>query len=240
MIGAGQAGLATGYHLQRAGRSFVILDGNARVGDNWRQRYDSLRSSPPRTGARSRDSPSRRGTRACPTKDEFADYLEAYVARFQLPVRTGVRVDGVRREGDRYVVTAGELTFQATDVVVASGAHRDPRVPVFAGDLDPSIVQLHSSEYRNPSQLREGRVLVVGVGNSGGDIALEVAASHPTTQSGRLRVGTSRPQSTRGSRATSLFRVIRLLGVHVFTLRNPIGRRAIAKMMREGRPVVAA
>jgi putative flavoprotein involved in K+ transport len=237
VIGAGQAGLVTGYHLQRAGRSFVILDGDARVGDTWRRRYDSLRLFTPAYGCSLDGFPFPSKDSTCPTKDEFADYLEAYAARFRLPVRLGVRVDGVTREGDRYVVTAGERTFEASNVVVASGAHREPRMPVFAKDLDPSIVQLHSSAYRNPSQLQEGRVLVVGVGNSGGDIALEVAATHPTTLSGTPS-GHIPPNIDGWVARNVVFHAIRFLGRHVFTLRNPLGRRVIASMSGKGGTLV--
>ena len=228
VIGAGQAGLVTGYHLQRAGRSFVILDGDARVGDNWRHRYDSLRLFTPAYACSLDGFPFPSKDSTCPTKDGFADYLEAYAARFALPVRNGVRVDGVRRDGDRYVVTAGELTFEAGNVVVASGAHRDPLLPAFARDLDPSIVQLHSSEYRNPSQLRDGRVLVVGVGNSGADIALELAATRQVTQSGAPS-GHIPPAIDSWVSLNVVFHVIRFLNLHVFTLRNPVGRKVIAK-----------
>jgi putative flavoprotein involved in K+ transport len=233
VIGAGQAGLVTGYHLQGAGRSFVILDGDERVGDAWRRRYDSLRLFTPAYACALDGMPFPSKDSTCPTKDEFADYLEAYAARFQLPVRMGVRVDGVRREGDRYVVSAGDRTFEATNVVVASGAHRAPRVPVFAADLDPSIVQLHSSAYRNSSQLHQGRVLVVGVGNSGADIALEVAQTHPTTLSGSP-TGHIPPDIDGWIARNVVFHLIRFLGVHVFTRRNPIGRKAIASMSAKG------
>ena len=228
VIGAGQAGLVTGYHLQRAGRSFVILDGDARVGDNWRHRYDSLRLFTPAYACSLDGFPFPSKDSTCPTKDGFADYLEAYAARFELPVRNGVRVDRVRREGDRYLVTAGELTFEADNVVVATGAHRDPLLPTFARDLDPSIVQLHSSGYRNPSQLRDGRVLVVGVGNSGADIALELAATRQVTQSGAPS-GHIPPDIDSWVSLNVVFHVIRFLNLHVFTLRNPVGRKVIAK-----------
>lgn len=233
VIGAGQAGLVTGYHLQRAGRSFVILDGDERVGDVWRRRYDSLRLFTP-TWACSLDGfPYASDGELFPTKDTFADYLEAYAKHLELPVRSGVRVDGLRRDGDRYVVTAGDVTFEAANVVVATGAHREPRMPVFAGDLDPSIVQLHSSAYRNPSQLRDGRVLLVGVGNSGADIALELAATHPTTLSGAPAGHV--PVDIEGWVAYHVvFHLIRFLGVHVFTRRTPIGRKAIASMSSKG------
>ncbi len=98
-----------------------------------------------------------------------------------------MRVESVRREGDRYVVRPGGAVFEADDVIVASGAHGEPRVPSSRERSRPDIVQLHSSEYRNPSQLRDGGVLVVGAGNSGGDIALELARTHPTWVSGPIR-----------------------------------------------------
>jgi putative flavoprotein involved in K+ transport len=237
VIGAGQAGLVTAYHLQRAGRSFVVLDGNARVGDNWRRRYDSLRLFTPAYACSLDGFPFPSKDSTCPTKDAFADYLEAYAARFRLPVRTGVRVDGLGREGERYVVSAGEQMFEAANVVVASGAHREPRMPVFAKDLDPSIVQLHSSTYRNPSQLQGGRVLVVGVGNSGGDIALEVARTHPTTQSGQPS-GHIPPDIDGWVARNVVFHVIRFFGLHVATRRTPLGRRAIAKMSAKSDPLV--
>ena len=103
----------------------------------------------------------------------MADYLEAYAARFELPVRTGVRVGPPLEDGERFVVAAGDRRFEADNVVVAMASYQRPRVPAFAAELDPSIVQLHSSDYRNPSQLRDGGVLVVGAGNSGAEIALD-------------------------------------------------------------------
>jgi putative flavoprotein involved in K+ transport len=224
VIGAGQAGLSAGAFLQRAGRSFVILDAGERVGDTWRQRYDSLRLfTPPRyIGLPGSRIPSKDGR--MPTKDELADYLEAYAAETALPVRSAVRVDGVRREGEHYLVTAG-------------AAHRERRVPAFAHEFDPSIVQLHSSEYKNPSQLRDGGVLVVGAGNSGADISLELSGTHPTWLSGPER-GHIPPDIDTWIARHIAFPVIRFIGVHVLTLRTPMGRKALAKMARQGDPLV--
>jgi putative flavoprotein involved in K+ transport len=235
VIGAGQAGLSAGYHLWQAERSFAILDGGARVGDVWRQRYDSLRLFTPAWAIRlpGWSYP----TKATPTKDEMADYLEAYAARFALPVRTGVRVDGVRRDGDGFVVTAGERTFRAANVIVASGAHRDRRTPAIAAELDPAIVQLHSTAYRNPSQLQEGGVLVVGAGNSGADIALELAATHPTWLSGPIRGDIPFDIDTGFARQVG-FRVVRFIGLHVLTIRTPIGRKVMKKSATQGDPLV--
>ena len=185
IIGGSQAGLATGYYLQQQGRNFVILDANKRIGDSWRKRWNSLRLFTPARYDGLPGMPFPAPAHAFPTKDEMADYLEAYATRFDLPVRTGVKVDCLSRQGDRFIVTAGDLRFEAEHVVVAMSNWQRPRVPPFAQELDPGIVQLHSSEYQNPSQLRDGGVLIVGAGNSGSEIALETAPGHPTWLSGR-------------------------------------------------------
>jgi putative flavoprotein involved in K+ transport len=121
---------------------------------------------------------------AYPTKDETADYLEAYAREFELPVRTGVTVDRLSKTGKRFEVNWGEHTLFAENVVVATGAFNTPRVPAFALELDERIVQLHSKQYRNPSQIQKGPVLVVGAGNSGAEIAIELAPHHKTRLSG--------------------------------------------------------
>jgi putative flavoprotein involved in K+ transport len=172
-----------------------------------------------------------------PTKDQVADHLESYARRFDLPVRSGVRAEAVTREGDRYVVTTGDGRLGAVNVVVASGAHREPRRPAFAQELDPTIVQLHSSEYRNPTQLREGGVLVVGASNSGGDISLEVVGEHPTWLSGPAR-GNLPFDIDRPFARTVAGPVIVFLGRHVLTLRTPIGRRARDRFATEGGPLI--
>jgi putative flavoprotein involved in K+ transport len=185
IIGGGQAGLATGYHLAQRDLPFVILDANQRIGDAWRKRWDSLRLFTPARydGLQGWRFPAPALT--FPTKDEMADYLEAYAARFELPVRTGVKVDGLSREGDRFIITSGSRRFEAKHVVVATGAYQVPKIPSFADDLRSSIMQLHSSQYRHPSQIQEGAVLVVGAGNSGAEIAFEVSCTHPTYLSGK-------------------------------------------------------
>ena len=164
VIGGGQAGLSVGYHLAKRGVPFQILDANPRIGDAWRNRWDSLRLFNP---ARYAGLPGlrfpARGDKF-PTKDQVADYLVDYAQRFHLPVRNSVKVDRLWKEGGRFVITAGDQRFEAENVVVAMANYQVPRTPAFARDLDPAIVQLHSHEYRNPSQLQEGGVLVVGSG----------------------------------------------------------------------------
>jgi putative flavoprotein involved in K+ transport len=237
IIGGGQAGLVTGYHLQKRGRSFVILDQNARVGDGWRKRWDSLRLFTPAKydGLDGWPFPAR--SLAFPTKDEMADYLKAYAQRFELPVRTGVRVDRLIRRGNCYVITARDgRRFEADHVVVATGANRRPKVPVFAPDLDPGVEQLHSSQYRNPSQLKEGSVLVVGVGNSGAEIANEVVRTHPTWLSGKPTGEIPVPHGP--AMARFVFPVVRFLQHHVFTRRTPIGRKIGSKLSSKAPPLI--
>jgi putative flavoprotein involved in K+ transport len=184
IVGGGQAGLAVGYHLAHRGRSFVILDANRRVGDAWRHRWDSLRLFTPARYDALPGMPFPAPAFSYPAKGEVAEYLDTYAARFELPVITGVRVDRLSSDGDRYVLAAGDRRFEADNVVVASGAYQQPRIPAFASELDAGILQLHPNVYRNPSQLPAGDVLVVGAGNSGAEIAFEVARTHPTWLSG--------------------------------------------------------
>jgi putative flavoprotein involved in K+ transport len=233
VVGGGQAGLSAGYHLRKAGRRFVILDGNERVGDGWRNRYDSLRLFTP---ARYDGLPGGRFPGklwVAPTKDQMADYLESYAARFDIAVRTGIRVDRISKEDGRYVVSAGDHRFEAGNVIVATGAHQEPRIPAFSRELDPGIVQLHSSEYRNPSQLREGGVLVVGAGNSGADISLEVVGTHPAWLSGPDRGHVPVNIDTWISGAVFI-RIVRFIGHHVLTERTPMGRKAKRKYASQG------
>ena len=184
VIGGGQAGLAVGYHLHRNGLPFLILDENPRIGDVWRNRWDSLRLFTPAAYSGLPGMPFPGPRSAYPTKDETAVYFEVYAERFGLPVRTGVKVDRLSDTGDGFVVTAGGDQFFADNVVVATGAYQHPNVPSFSTQFDNNIVQLHSTEYHNPDQLREGGVLVVGAGNSGAEIALDIASHHQVWLSG--------------------------------------------------------
>ena len=231
VIGAGAAGLAMGYRLKAAGADFLILDGDERVGDTWRQRYDSLRLfSPPKFAS----LPGWRiPTATFPDRTEMADYLEAYAERFELPVRTGTRVLAVESDGAGFRVRTNHGELTAARVVVATGAHRRPKLPELSAQLAPSIRQLHSLEYRNPAQLAPGGVLVVGAANSGTDVALDAAAAgHPTWIAGRhpgqVPIDIDTP---RGQRITP---IVMFVFRHVLTLRTPMGRKVRAKSLGHG------
>jgi putative flavoprotein involved in K+ transport len=238
VIGGGQAGLSTGYYLARHGIEFVILEAHQRIGDSWRNRWDSLRLFTPARFDGLVGMPFPAPAHSFPPKDAMAGYLEAYATRFRLPVRTGVRVDHVSRVGDRYLVSAGDRSFEAEHVVVAMATFQRPKVPPFAGALDPGIVQLHSADYRNLAQLSSGGVLVVGAGNSGSEIALETArGGHPTWLSGRDTGHVPfRIEKTAGRLLLPF--IFRVVFHRLLTVDTPIGRKARPKAVSQGGPLI--
>jgi putative flavoprotein involved in K+ transport len=238
VIGGGQAGLAVGRELQKRNREFVILDAHPRVGDAWRTRWDSLVMF---TTARYCGLPGMRFPKrasSCPTKDEMADYLEAYAGRFNLPVRTNTRVAHLGRKGDGFTITTTDgATIDASNVVVAMSNHQQPHPPVFASKLDSRIVQMHSFEYKNLSQLVPGPVLIVGVGNSGADIAIEVAREHSTVLAGK-ESGHIPPRIEGFIARNVVVRLVRFVFHHVFTVRTPIGRKVRPHFQEEAAPLI--
>ena len=166
------------------------------------------------------------------TKDEVADYLEAYAARFYLPVRLNTIVDTLTREGDHYLLTVGDQQLAAEHVVVATGSYQRPRIPAFASELDPTIIQFHSDEYRNPNQLQEGEVLVVGAGNSGAEIALELAPTRRVWLAGRN-------PGHRPKNIPAIFRQLYWWLIHkAINADNTLGRRFKELTEKGGTPLI--
>jgi putative flavoprotein involved in K+ transport len=238
IIGGGQAGLSVGHHLARRGRPFVILDANQRVGDAWRRRWDSLRLFTPARYDGLAGLPFPAPPHSFPTKDQVADYLEAYAARFRLPVRTGVRVDRLTKADGGFLVTAGDRSWEAANAVVAMATFQVPRVPAFAAELDPGVTQLHAGSYRNPSQLQDGGVLVVGAGNSGAEIALEIAGRQATWLAGRESGHVPFRIDSAAARRILLPVLFRFVGHRVLTVDTPIGRRLRPRLLAHGAPLV--
>ena len=236
IVGAGQSGLALGYQLQKRGRQPLLVDRNERIGQSWRDRWDTLKLYSPanRDGLPGLPFPAART--AYPTKDEMADYLEDYAAHFELPVRLGTAVESLTQEEGRFVARTGGSRIEAETVVVASGVFEKPYVPAFANQLDPAITQLHSREYRNLSQLQEGSVLVVGASHSGSDIAYEAASKHEVVLSGR---DTGQlPVSVETRRGRMLFRGLFFAGTHILTVDTPIGRKMRPHIRQGGAPLL--
>jgi putative flavoprotein involved in K+ transport len=237
VIGGGQAGLSVGYHLARRGLPFVIVDANERVGDAWRKRWDSLRLFTPNrvNGLDGMPFPGPRW--GFPTKDEYADYLESYAERFELPVRTGLEVDRLTRNGDGFLATAGDRRFEAENVVVAMSSWQRPRVPDFASEIDPGIVQLHVADYRNPEQLREGDALLVGAGNSGAEVAMDLSKTRRVWLSGPDNGALPFRLESRVGHILGPF-VARVIFHRVLSRGNPIGRRIRPKILAKRDPLI--
>jgi putative flavoprotein involved in K+ transport len=217
VIGGGQAGLAAGYYLSRAGIPFLTLDGGERVGHSWRERWDSLELFTVGRYSALPGLPFPGDPERFPGKDEVADYLASYAEALDLPVRTNTKAARLTHASGRYRVDAADgSSYEAPQVVVATGAYQRPYTPEVAQTLDPSVVQLHSAEYRNPDQLPEGDVLVVGGGNSGVQIAQELSE----TRRVRLAIGTKPPRLPRRILGKSLH----WWGDHLGLITAPIGR----------------
>jgi len=234
VIGGGQAGLAVSRQLAEAGIESLILETGQRIGDSWRRRWDSLRlfsaawaSSLP--GMAFPGDPN-----AYPTKDEVADYLEEYSRRTRLRVRFHTRVEALDSQENHYRITANGVCFEADEVVIATGAYQTPKIPAWAGELDPAIKQVDAGAYKNPGQLPSGDVLVVGAGNTGAELALELAsAGHNVWLAGRS-VG----QVPRFARVAH-GRLFWFLARYVFTEKTPIGRKIHASLRAgHGSPLV--
>jgi putative flavoprotein involved in K+ transport len=222
VVGAGQAGLAMGYHLARSGSRFAILDAAPAVGYSWRKRWDSLTLFTPARYSGLPGLPFPAPADHYPGKDEVGDYLEAYARAFSLPVWPNERVRSLRGDGTgTYTIQTECATYAAPQVVIATGPFQEPFVPRIASDLDPGVLHLHSSQYRSPRELPEGAVLVVGAGNSGVQIAAEIARSHRTY----LSMGERRPRLPERMMGRSLFWWLERTGAMNVTVHSPIGRR---------------
>jgi putative flavoprotein involved in K+ transport len=235
VVGGGQAGLAAGYFLAQRGEGFTILDENKRTGQAWRSRWDSLRLFTPAKYNGLPGMPFPGADFYYPTKDEVAGYLEAYAGQFRLPVHHGVKVEALTRRDPGYRLSTTAGSFYARNVIVATGPYQKPSTPAFARQLDPAIVQLHSSSYCNPQQIPVQNILVVGAGNSGAEIGLELArAGKRVWLAGKDvgRIPADKLGRVLGGRPYWWF-VSRLLSVN-----TPIGRKMRAKVLFHGAPLI--
>ena len=222
VIGGSQSGLAVGYYLKQHGLPFVILDENDRIGDAWRKRWDSLRLFTPGRYDGLPGMPFPGSPSSYPTKDETADYLEAYAREFELPFRTGVKVDRLSKAGDRFEVSWGEHTLFAENVVVATGAFNTPRVPAFARELDESIVQLHSKEVPQPISNSERSRARSGRRELRAEIAIELAPHHKTWLSGP---DTGQEPARAGSHLDHLITPLMWFVATRLTVKTALGRK---------------
>nr|WP_106783151.1 NAD(P)/FAD-dependent oxidoreductase [Lysinibacillus timonensis] len=181
VIGAGQAGLAVGYYLKQQNQNFLLLDKSKEVGESWLNRYDSLVLFTPRMYDCLPGLPLVGVQHGFPTKNEIVSYLKRYAEEFQLPIQLQTEVTKVYQQHNHlFTIETDQGVYQCKNVVIASGAFQTPRIPSFSTKLSEEVVQLHSTQYRNPSQLKDGNVIVVGGGNSGAQIAVELSGVKET------------------------------------------------------------
>jgi putative flavoprotein involved in K+ transport len=222
VVGGSQAGLAMAWHLAQQGLRFVVLEAAPELGNTWRSRWDSLKLFTPAQYDALPGMAFPAPADTYPTKDPVADYLQAYAAAFDLPVRLNAKVTELRRqENGSFEAQTADATYQARQVVVATGPFQVPFIPPPAAKLDPSVTQLHSADYRNPQALPDGPVLVVGGGNSGFQIAEELAA----TRTVDLSIATTYPMLPQRRAGRDLFWWLTRLGLLRVTVTSRVGQR---------------
>jgi putative flavoprotein involved in K+ transport len=226
VIGGSQAGLTMAWHLARQHLRFVVLEAGPEPGHSWRSRWDSLTLFTPVQHNALPGLPFPGSPDTYPTKEQVAGYLNAYAAEFDLPVRLNARVTALIRTAEGFEAWTHDGVFRARQVVVATGPFQVPVVPPTAQRLDDSVTQLHGAGYRNPRTLPPGPVLVVGGGNSGFQIAAELAATRQVDLSIAARAPVL-PQRLAGK---DLFWWLTRLGLMRVTAGSRVGRRL------QGRP----
>lgn len=222
VIGGGQAGLAIGYFLAQQGRDFVILEAADEPGAAWRERWDSLRLFTPVRYSSLPGLPFPGDPDSYPSRDQVVQYLTEYARRFDLPVELGSPVRSIGKSEDGYSVKLDDRTYEANQVVIATGPLHAPRTPPIAEGLDPQVVQLHSKDYRSPADIPNGRVLVVGGGNTGFQIAEELAGSREV----HMSIGSRQAPLPQRLLGRNLFWYLDATGLIRKTRDSRIGRRA--------------
>lgn len=232
VIGAGQAGLATGYHLSKFTDDFIILDAGSSIGSAWKSRWDSLRLFTPSQYDGLPGSPFPAPRNSFPSKDDLAAYLNDYAQKFKLPVQFRQQVKHLKRTSEGFELDTTSGTLNCRNVVVATGTNPLPKIPAFAGELDKRIFQIHSSRYINPESVPKGKVLVVGAGTSGVEIAIELAASRQTMISGKPTFHIPDAIFKYAGRFYWWF------ACNILTVNTPIGRKAKQDIVRGGGPLI--
>ncbi|GGE73381.1 flavin-containing monooxygenase [Priestia taiwanensis] len=220
VIGVGQAGLSIAYYLKQSGYHFIIVGAEERIGDAWRKRYESLVLFTPKVYSALPGMAMEGDVEALPTKDEVANYLEKYAMHFSFPVQLETTVQKVVKVNDIFEVVTNKGVLCANNVVIATGAFQKPFIPAISSNLYEEVYQLHSATYQSPDQVNKGSVLVVGGGNSGAQIAVELADTHDVT------IATSHP---------STFLPTKLLGRSIFVWLDRIGLLYAGIDTRRGR-----
>lgn len=222
IIGAGQAGLSMAYHLKQNSMRFHIVDGSDRVGDSWRKRYDSLTLFTPRSLSALPGLPLIGDPNSYASREEFADYLQRYAAHFQFPIELNTRIMRLERVNSHFCATRfGGREIEAKVVVMAIGSYQKPVIPSISGDFSNEVCQFSAANYRNPSQVPAGNVVVVGDGATGRDIASELAETHLVY----LATGKARRLMPERILGVSMWKWLEILGLLTAPVESFFGRK---------------
>jgi putative flavoprotein involved in K+ transport len=237
VVGGGQAGLAIGYELMQRGVDFLILDANEGAGAAWRGRWQSLTLFTPAKysslpGLRFPADPDH-----LPGKNEVADYLGSYARNFSLPIEYGERVFSVDHlsEWNGFAVHSAKRSYHADQVVIATGPFQTPVIPKMSAAVSKRVIQLHSSQYQSPDQLPSGNVLVVGGGNSGVQIAAELARTRRTW----LSISETLPALPQRFMGRSIFWWLNTSGAMTVSAQTRLGRRMSEREFLIGKSAAA-
>lgn len=231
IIGGGQAGLAMGYYLKRKKRSHLILEGNARIGDSWRERYDSLKLFTPRSHSALPGLTLKGNQNGYPLKDEIADYLLAYQEKYELPISLNSKVQKITKNDGKFKIsTTSNEVFSCENVIIATGPFQAPFTPKMSKLIKSDIYQCHTVDYRNPSQIQNGKTLIVGGGNSGMQIAIELIKESKEVY---LSLGKKPRFFPYTILNKSIFWWLGILGILRFTVNSKIGKK-----IRENDPII--
>jgi putative flavoprotein involved in K+ transport len=225
VVGGGQAGLAAAWHLHQLGLRFLILEAAGELGHTWHARWESLRLFTPAEHDALPGLPFPAPAGSYPGKDAVAEYLRGYAAAFDLPVELNAQVTELRRTDGGFQLISADRTYTARQVIVATGPFQTPFVPPLAAGLDDSVIQVHSADYRSPDGLPEGPALVVGGGNSGFQIAEELAGTRPV----ELSIGSAYPALPQRLLGRDLFWWLTRVGFMRVTVGSRLGRRLQAR-----------
>lgn len=217
VIGAGQAGLAAAYFLKNRKLRFLLIDKSNRIGESWRQRYDSLTLFTPRSYSSLPGLPLEGDPNGYATKDEISTY---YATTFTLPIQLSTEVVSLESAEQSFDVYTTKGMLKATNVIVATGPFQSPYIPLATDQLYKSVLQVHTSAYAHPKQLNKGTVIVVGAGNSGAQIAVELAKERDIF----LSVGRPLHFMPLQVMGTSIFSWFRKLGIMNVSAESKLGK----------------
>lgn len=235
VIGGGQSGLATGYFLSQQSSNFVILDNHSRTGDVWRSHWDSLRLFTPSQFNSLPGLPFSQIKNYLPSKNEIGDYLETYATHFNLPIRHNIKVENLTSIDQGFQINTNGGTYFARNVIVATGAYQKPFTPGLSTQLEANILQIHSSDYKNPQQIPVDNILVVGAGNSGAEIALDLVKTGKKVWLAGRDVGRVPANSPVGKFFNGY--PIWWIMTHMLTIDTPLGRKIQKTSVNHGTPL---